>query len=235
MAGTISQFPESDWMSNQPKRRALSCGYGFVLLIAALNSRASASIVLEFRPASQTALVGSTVYLGLYAVWDGQPHDTLAAVEAIVDWAPMHLKMLTVSNAGAVPLLSSGFPANDPYHLNEVVPPQDGDALYQALANFGSPVRATSAGVLLTTLRFTALTQTPQTPVDFLVSGGWPLGYTRVFDGSMPNLDITGGLHGATVTIVPEPGSGLLILAGLAMLGRRARNRKLVVPKWAPI
>ena len=215
-------------MSHQPKKRTLSCGYWLVLLTVALNSRASASIVLEFRPPSQTVLVGSTVNLGLYAVWDGQPHDSFAAVDAIVDWTPTYLKMLNVSNAGAVPLLSSGFPANDPYDLNEVVPPQDGDALYQALANFGSPVTATSGGVLLTTLRFTALAQTPQTPVDFLLSGGSPVGYTRVYDGLMPNLDITGGLHGATVTIIPEPASGLLMLAALVMLSRRARQVQYV-------
>jgi hypothetical protein len=200
-----------------------------VLLTAGVNSPASANIILEFRPFSQSVLVGSTVNLGLYAVWDGQPHQSFAAVDAIVGWNPTYLRMLNVSNAGAVPLLFSGFPSNDPYNLNEVVPPQDGDGLYQGLANFGAPVTATLEGVLLTTLRFTAMAQTPSTPVDFLLSGGSPVGYTRVYDGTVPNLDITGGLHGATVTIIPEPASCLLMLAAAALIGRRARGGRVAV------
>jgi len=207
-----------------------------VLLTAAVNSRASANVILEFRPSSQTVLVGSTVNMGLYAVWDGLPHQSFAAVDAIVGWNRTSLRMLNVNNAGAVPLLSSGFPFNDPYHLNEVVPPQDGNGLYQALANFGAPVTPTSGGVLLTTLRFTALAQTPPTPVDFLVSGGSPLGYTRVYDGTVPNLDITGGLRGATVTIVPEPASCLLMLAAAALIRRRSRGgQEAVVLERPPV
>jgi hypothetical protein len=212
-------------MSKERRKLAGVCGCWCVLLMAGGNAPASANIVLEFRPFSQTVLVGSTVTLGLYAVWDGQPHQSLAAVDAIMGWDPTYLRMLNVSNAGAVSLLFSGFPSNDPYHLNEVVPPLDGDGLYQGLANFGTPVTATTDGVLLTTLRFTALAQTPLTPVNFLFSGGSPLGYTRVYDATVPNLDITGGLHGATVTIIPEPASCLLMVAAVVLPARRDGRR----------
>ena len=218
-------------MSNRQKPIAIVYGFLCVSLVAGVNHTASANVILEFRPPAQSVLVGSTVTLGLYAVWDGQPHQTIAALDAIVGWNNTNLKMLSLSNAGAAPLLFSGFPANDPYHINEVVPPLDGNGLYQGLANFGAPVTANPSGVLLTTLRFTALAETVQTPVDFLVSAGSPVGFTRVYDGLVPNLDITGALHGATITITPEPASFLLMLGAATMTGRPANSRRKAAGK----
>ncbi|MCZ6652142.1 MAG: cohesin domain-containing protein, partial [Planctomycetota bacterium] len=100
---------------------------------------------------------------------------------------------------------STGFPPNDTFNLNEVVPPQDGDGLYVALAPLGNTVPTTPEGVLLTTFQFLALADTPQTPVDILDSGGDPLGETMVFDGIVPNLDVSGTLSGSVVEIILEP------------------------------
>jgi len=162
--------------------------------------------------------VGNSFGLGLYAAWDGQQNQSFSAVDAIIGWNPAYLRMLSLSNTGGVPLLSSVFPAHDAYQLNEVVPPQDGDGLYQALTFLGSPVTAPFNGALLTTLRFHALSQTTLTSVAFLPSAGSPTGYTRVYDGVVPNLDITGTLTGASVTIIPEPASYLLLLIAGALL-----------------
>ncbi len=166
---------------------------------------ALANIDLEFRPPGQTASVGDTVNIGLYAVSDDETDQLLAAAQVIISWDPSYLQLLGNDDTGAVPLLSSGFPSNDPFNLNEVVPPQDGDGLYVAFALLGNPVPATPEGVLLTTFQFLALADTPQTPVDILESGGDPAGETIVFDGTVPNLDVTGTLIGSVVEIILEP------------------------------
>ncbi|MCZ6655112.1 MAG: hypothetical protein O7D91_19050, partial [Planctomycetota bacterium] len=162
-------------------------------------------INLEFRPPSQSVLIGDTVSIGLYAVSDDETDASLTAAQVIISWDPSLLRLLGNDGTGAVPLLSSGFPPNDPFNLNEVVPPQDGDGLYVALAPLGNTVPTTPEGVLLTTFQFLALADTPQTPVDILDSGGDPLGETIVFDGTVPNLDVTGTLIGSVVDIIFEP------------------------------
>lgn len=88
--------------------------------------------------------------------------------------------------------------------------------MYVGLATFGSPVMATPAGTLLTTLRFTALAPVASSPVSLLISDGNPVGYSTVFDGAQPNTPVTGTLAGAGVQIVPCPGVAVpLALAGL--------------------
>ncbi len=169
---------------------------------------ALANINLEYRPPSQTVLIGDTVNIGLYAVSDDQSDQLLMSAQVIIAWDPNFLQSLGNDNTGAVPLQSSDFPANDPFHVNEVVPPKDGDGLYVALAPLGNPVAATPAGTLLTTFQFLALADTPETPVDILESAGDPEGHTIVYDGTVPNLDVTGELFGATVTILAEPPPG---------------------------
>ena len=174
-----------------------------VILVGSMCSvmPAVADINLEFLPPSQTVSVGDTVNIGLYAVSDNETNQLLAAAQVILSWNPNFLQLLGNDDTGAVPLLSSGFPTSDPFNLNEVSPPQDGDGLYLAFAPLGNPVPATPAGILLTTLQFLALANTPQTPVDILEWGGNPEGETIVFDGTVPNLDVTGTLTGGVVEI----------------------------------
>jgi hypothetical protein len=189
----------------------LSCG-----------SSADAAINLELRPVFQSANVGATVSIGLYAVSDSSGNQGLASLQAIINWQPAYLQMLSNSNTGAIPMLSSAFTTPDPYGINESSVPQDGNAMYVGFANFGNPVLATPAGTLLTTLRFTALSQVGFTPVDIAVSGGSPNGFTRVFDSAVPNLNVTGTLSGAGVEVVPAPATGVVLsLIGLATLRRR--------------
>ncbi len=162
---------------------------------------ALANINLEFRPPSQTVSIGDTVNVGLYADSDDENDQSSAIVQVILSWNPNFLQLLGIDGTGAVPLLSSGFPTSDPFNLNEVSPPQDGDGLYLAFAPLGNPVAATPEGVLLTTFQFLALADTTQAPVDILESGGDPEGETIVFDGTVPNLDVTGTLTGGVVEI----------------------------------
>lgn len=221
MCNMGGQMHRSDNRTRQPAVAACCC-IGLVLVMA--SQRAVASVNLELRPHSQTVGINSIVNLGLYAVWNGQSQNSFAAVDAIIGWDPSLLTMQALSNTGAVPLLSSGFPAHDPYGINEAILPIDGNGLFEGLSNFGSPTTAISGGILLTTFRFLALAQTLSTPVNLLLSAGSPVGHTVVFDGTVANLEITGTLSGATVTIVPEPASCMLMLAGTVIICRRRRR-----------
>lgn len=202
-------------------------------LCAAGVCSASAGLVdLEFRPAAQTVNVGDTVALGLYAVsTDNQP---MSAVDMVFNWDTSYLQFAGLTQVGADPNVASAFlPAGDPYGQNEAPTPADGDGLVSVFSAFpapgsDSPLRATAAGTLLTTLEFTALNLTPialPTLVDMILLGGAVDDPTRVFDGTSGNSNqiITGGLSGAEVTIVPEPGSvALFVLAGMSIWRRRA-------------
>ena len=175
-----------------------------VIIIGSISlaAPALAGINLDFRPPGQTVSIGDTVNVGLYAVSDDETDQLLVAANVILSWDPNFLQLLGNDDTDAVPLISSGFPGNDLFNLNEVVPPQDGDGLYVAFAPLGNPVAATPEGVLLTTFQFLALVASPQTPVDILESAGDPEGETIVFDGTVPNLDVTGTLTGGVVEIV---------------------------------
>ncbi|HYE60559.1 MAG TPA: hypothetical protein VD997_01065 [Phycisphaerales bacterium] len=192
--------------------------------LSALASQSLAGVGLELRPSLQTANVGDTVTFGIYAVADAGVPQALSAVQVVLAWEPAYLQMLSNSNAGAVSLLSSAFTSPDPYGLNESLLPQDGNALYLAYAGLGTPVQATPAGVLLTTFRFQTLSPVSFTPVSLLTSGGSPVGFSTVFDGTVPNLDVTGALSGGGVQIVPAPGA--LGLAAIGLLAGARRRRR---------
>lgn len=190
---------------------------------------ALSAIDLELRPADNPWLVGDTVAVGLYAVSDdpGQVQ-TFSALRLVFGWEPGYLDLIGLDQTGAVPLQASMFPAGDMWGLNEQLPPQDGDGLYQASAPLGMPIETTSAGVLVTTLLFEASARISATLVDALPAGGDPLINTAVIDGLVPGLDVTGTLTGATIVIVPEPGSQRLLAAVCAAGGlvRRGRRRR---------
>lgn len=185
------------------------------------GGRAVAAINLELRPQDPLATVGQVVHIGVYAVSDSAAAQTLAAAEIIVSWDPLALQMLSANQSGAVPLLTSGFLA-EPYNLNASL--SDGDGMWIGLAPLGAPVIATPAGSLLTTLRFAALAATPSTFIQMPAQAGSPVGSTIVFDGSVPNLPVTGTLTGTQVSIViPVPPSALLFLSPALAISRRRR------------
>lgn len=177
---------------------------GCALVVAAVASAPSrGAINLELRPADQTvSIAAGTVGVSLYAVSDSGVNQLLSAINAIVQWDPALLELIGLDASGAVTLLASGFP-DDPFKLNESNPPQDGDGLYVAFAPLGNPVAATPAGTLITTFLFEPLATTPGTAVIILDAAGTPPTETVVYDGTEPNLDVTGDLSGAVVEILP--------------------------------
>jgi hypothetical protein len=185
------------------------CAMTFALTGALLvSSAAHANINLEYRPVDVVVEVGETAHIGLYAVWDGGENDSFSAMDVIFTWDPQYFQFLEIDDTGGPGLLLSEIPYPHPSGLNEADPPQDGDGLYIAWAPLGDPVQATMEGVLVTTFLFDALQVTPSTEVGFLEEwGSDPVYYTRVIDGVIPGLDITGALIGTSVEIVlPCPG-----------------------------
>jgi len=181
--------------------RGTVCRLGMWLLLATFTTlSAHGNIDLEWRPTAQTVAVGDSVDLALYAVSDSDEDQLLSVVEVIFTWDATYLELLGLDQDGAVDLASSGFPTSGDCDLNELVPPEDGDGLYQAWANFGEPVPATPEGTLLTTFQFEALVGTIE-PSGVLMLSSNGACRTVVVDGVIPGWDVTGALGSATATI----------------------------------
>ena len=183
-----------------------------------------ADINLELRPAASTWGVGDLVEIGLYAVSDDPEADQLlSAMDVIFTWDPEYLELLGVSCEDCPNWVFAGFP-DDPYGLNEEDPPQDGDAMFTVFAPLGVPVPATPEGTHVTDFQFRALAVVEETDIPILESAGDPLGYTVVYDGTVPGLDVTGTLEGAQLEIVCQTcpgdlnGDGEINLIDLARL-----------------
>lgn len=183
---------------------------------------AHALIGVELRAVAAQANVGEQVRIGVFALAEDGPVELFSAVQVILAWSPAHLRLAGVSQSGATPLLASGFPSPDAFGLNETNPPQDGLGLYVAFAPLGNPSPAIPAGTLLTTLLFEALSPTPGTSVSIIDHAGSPEGSTVVYDGLVPNRDVTGVLGGPVNIVIPAPAGAFVVgVAGCAACGRR--------------
>jgi len=189
-----------------PMRRPLrrtACAIGSALSFLVISATATADIDLSLIPVDDVVTVGDVIAIEVVISSDSDEDQLMAAMQMIFAWNTDVMQLIGNDDTGAVELLFSGFPA-DPYGINESDPPQDGDGLYQALAPLGVPVAATPEGTLLTTLLFEALEPATPTWVELLPTAGDPPGDTVIFDGTVPNLDVTGVLTDAALTILPS-------------------------------
>ena len=166
----------------------------------AFSTHVSANVNLELRPAIQEVLVGQTVHIRLYAVADGETDLSIGSVNTILSWNPDYLSLTPEEeneDNGPYTWLFSGFSsASD---LNDTY--EDGDAYYTAWMQLGIPATATPDGLLVTTLIFTALAETP--PTDLVIIPQLGNLHSRVTDGDTAGVDVTGTLGSASVTILP--------------------------------
>ena len=184
------------------------------------------NINLEFRPAAQTGEVTGLVEVVLYAVSDDPvANQYFSAMDVIIAWDPDYLELVGDANCAGCPGWLLDEFTNDPYGINETIPPQDGDGIFTVLAPLGAPVAATPAGTPIITFQFTGLTTTSETLIAFLESAGDPLGHTVVYDGAIPGLAVTGVLGDpAAVEIICQlcpgdvTGNGEINIADLAEL-----------------
>lgn len=183
-------------------------------LIAALWTAAGASadnqINLTLVPPAQPILVGQTIDVKLKATSTSNDQlvgNTFVIIDSIIRWDPSQLEFMGISTAGSVALLNSYLPspASDYTGVNELAIPKDGDALYTALANFGSPVPVTADGVQVTTFRFKVRTNfvggsTVEIVPTLTIRSRAD---SAVYDGTVPGLDVIGDLIPAVITIAP--------------------------------
>jgi len=172
-----------------------------LVMVLATAAAASGAVDLEWRPAYQIVHSGDTVRIGLYAVSDSGSDWPISAMDVLVLHAPSYLAFSRVTSDGApYDWLTDGFFANAPDNINKSL--TDGNMMYSAWAQFGLPALATRKGLLVTTFEFVAQAPICSTLITIPPSYG-TTARTRVFDGRVPNLDVTGRLGSASVMVVP--------------------------------
>jgi len=144
------------------------CGILSGLLMAGgmLMTPAEAALVdLSFYPPAQTVNVGETVEIHLIATsTDPSVPVDVGAIDAIINWEAAYLGTIsyTSANAGYAWMYQGFFTNPDGLNANLA----DGDAMYTALSQVALPAYAPGPpGLLVTTFQFTALAETPGTPV----------------------------------------------------------------------
>ncbi|MFZ9916023.1 MAG: hypothetical protein ACO3IB_11905, partial [Phycisphaerales bacterium] len=144
-----------------------------VALLSVSTARADSLIGLELVGPTSPVAVGQEIQIRLRAKQEPQDNfvgQSFVAIDCILKWNPKRLKLLGLTTTGSVPLLSSYFPtpSSDYTGINEANPPQDGTALYYALAQLGQPVPVSQAGVQIVTFRFKVQSAFASTQVEIL-------------------------------------------------------------------
>lgn len=202
-----------------------------VLALFVVNAPAGAqvfeSVELFFTPSEQTVQVGDMVELGMVVRSLNAFEAPMSGLSAILNWDPVALELL-------------GKVDNGPYRWATALPNfpddsaidclncewSDGDAFYEVMSRIlpDPPAIAPPSdtqGLLATTFVFEALSLTAGTIVSTPLTAG-QYSRTLVVSGTVPALDILDRVTTATITIVPEPASVVLLLSA-AMLGFRRR------------
>ena len=169
-------------------------------LLLAAPALAQGQADLSFAPSTSYAGVGDEVQIQLVATAaDDQPTD-IGALDAILSFDPAELELLGATQTGAgYAWFVAGF-LTDPDGINTTW--TDGDALFTALSQVGTPATAPQApGLVVTTLRLRALAPTAGTTVQFLPSLG-TFGLTQVLDFHQPGVDITGDISSVATVVI---------------------------------
>jgi len=217
-----TRSPKSASLANRtfakPSRRLRGHRTAWVMLmltpVTMLPSVSIAAINLEFRPAQKIARPGEWVDAGLYAVSDNASNQPISAMDVILQWDPTTLQLIGVINNGPFSWFQSGFPDDSGLDgLNNTF--ADGDAKYTALGQFANPALATPAGLLVTTIRFQAMAETPLNTVTIPLMLGNST-ETGVYGTAVPGQDVTGTLGVSNIMICPGAADGDINLDGIA-------------------
>jgi hypothetical protein len=183
---------------------------------------------LELNALNDTVGIGDTIQVELI-VRAGQLEDVeVPGAQTIINWDPSILRLTGfVANEapGDYEWLLDDFTndcgldgLNDPCAFG-LPPANDGDAFFEALAQFPPPLGMGSpivgiGGLKITTLLFEALAATPvgsPSPISIPFESG-VFTTTAVF-GPVPGVSILGETSGTEVTVVPEPTTAVFLIA----------------------
>jgi hypothetical protein len=175
---------------------------GALLGALALGARSAPGAVnLEFRPVAEACATRSLA-LDLFAVSDTSVNQSISAMDVIIAWDPLVLQLIGIDNSGpySYSWLFSGFTNDQGLEgLNNTW--LDGNALYTALAQLGTPpvpAWATPSGMLVARFKFRKLQVGVPVAPSMLPQYG-VYAQTVVYDGIVPGLVVTGLLNGATL------------------------------------
>ena len=158
-----------------------------------------ADIEVSLQTDSSGAAVGETVKFKCFFS-SPTPHEYCCATIAL-DWDPERLRLIGANQDGAEGTQMAWWPEMSvPWTLNEEVPPQDGTGLYIVLGALGSDQAADADGSLVTTFEFETLAP-GIAEVGLGFEGPGIEDATIVWDGVVPNLQVTGELVGGSVTV----------------------------------
>lgn len=195
-----------------------------LLVLFGAAAAPAADVNLELRPLRQPASLGDRVTARLVAISaDPELAQPLAAMDVLFTWDPAILRLVEIDRAGAPAWLYADFPA-DPWGINEAFPPQDGSGLFTAFSPLGEPVAADPDGLLVISLRFDVIAVVTETPLAIVPDLAGTGAQTRVYDGVVPNRDITGTLGSCWIEIGASPcfgdldGDRNITLSDLAVL-----------------
>jgi len=170
-----------------------------------------AVVSLELRPAYQVVRSGDLVSVRLYAV-SNEAAAPISAMDVAMSYDADHLHFSNITEPPAsYDWLIDGFLWPSPDGINEDL--SDGQMMHSAWGQMGIPAMATRTGLPVAALEFTADGPTCGAWIDIPSSIG--SARTRVFDGTMPNVDIKGALGDTKILIAP-PGYLISVAEALA-------------------
>jgi hypothetical protein len=176
----------------------------------ASDASAQYEIDLSLQGPTSYVAVGEIVQVKLRAKSDATESfvgQSFFAIDCILQWNPKDVELMGLTTTGSAPMMSSYFPSPsaDYTGINELAVPKDGDALYYAIANFGSPVSTAGLGAQVVTFRFKVLRPFVSTTIAMLPSLTIEqVAETAVYDGTVPGLDVVGDLIPAILAQEPE-------------------------------
>ncbi len=183
--------------------RRLGIASAFAILLCLLPSALHADPVVDlvWKDRPQSVAGGVEFTISLYAMSvrpDGQDQPVFA-LDVVLTWDPTVIQLIGADDIGPYQWLSSGFLA-DPLNYNL----DDGRAKYTALSRFSLPAaaRATPKGLLVTSVRFLALSENALDTIVIAPSLG-PHAQTKVFGAEFLGQDVTGALDNTSIAIAP--------------------------------
>jgi hypothetical protein len=198
---------------------------------------------LSLEPSSSSVEVGEFVEIAIMASSHTPAVATISALDVLLQWDNDSLRLDDYVLNGGYEWLQAGWP-NDvaldflnegatfpvfPEPPDQEPPSNDGDAVFQALAQFTDTAMVGPGNdLLVATLVFEAIQATPiGDPASVSIPEMLGLfSMSAVADGLIPGLDITGDLFGTNITVVPEPATLAMLGVGIAGFARRRTLRR---------
>ncbi len=165
-----------------------------------------ATVNLVWVPAIQSVPVGARAFVDLVAVSSSCVDVRVGSIEAVMNWDITALALLGDTNTSPFAWAASGFPDDSGLDgLNAPftgVPGNDGDALFQAVADFQVGATIPPAGLVITTLEFFAFDGSLGATVNIVPTAG-SFSASRVLSaGAIFGTDVTGTLGTASIQVV---------------------------------